>query len=325
MLKSRESRLRERHLKAYLHHHLGRAAAATALARRVLNENLGSAYESNLAPLCDDFDFDLEQLRCVLSALAFLEHAPFDEGVGWLSGKVAHLGIRSRLIGDSSLTRLVEFEEMILATSSKVHLWRTLLALKEHESSISGFDFPGLMERARDQERRLVELHGLAEAGCFPGSDSEEIFQLLERDHTEIAALLERAIATPTSNERSPLTEQLRVDVLAHFKAEELTLYDALLAHSGTHDLVEPGREDHELIKTRLRQVLSDRSGADESRAKLQRLRDVFQRHVAREENEVFGRARRVLVDDSASRLGDRFVELKEEERNRLVSSENAP
>jgi hypothetical protein len=73
----------------------------------------------------------------------------------------------SRLTGSPELTRLLEMETLSLGIEGKLAMWRALKAIAGADARLAGTDFDRLIDRARQQRKRL-EPHRLeAAAGAF--------------------------------------------------------------------------------------------------------------------------------------------------------------
>lgn len=146
------------------------------------------------------------------------------------------------------------------------------------------------------------------------------IFASLAREHGHLLSLLDQAIETSSETKRRALRDQIRLDLLSHTRAEEQTFYAELLGHAETRDLVEQSRDDHHKIWERLKQAFSEDGGPQQHRANLERLREVVEYHVTREENEIFPTAEEVIPSASGAQLAEHFAQIKEIEHNRLAS-----
>ena len=163
----RDEPVQSRLLEIYLHDHRGNASGGMALAERCLNSNSNNDYGPVLEQLVSDFREDTTHLRTVLSAFAYLEHAPVKEGLAWVGEKLGRLKLNGRLMEYSPLSRVLELEGLYLSVTSKLRLWQALGAIEGRDERIAAFDFSRMQERARDQARRVGDLHDRAVRDCF--------------------------------------------------------------------------------------------------------------------------------------------------------------
>lgn len=150
-------------------------------------------------------------------------------------------------------------------------------------------------------------------------TDTHELFRVLMQQHREIDKLLDR-LATCDEGARERLFAALAAKLVSHARAEESTLYAALVAAEIADDphVSDDAIADHAAIDEALLELDQCQRRASAFTRKLSRLTDVVQRHVQREENELFARARAQLNVEKLYRIQQQYEERQREELEQL-------
>lgn len=146
----------------YLNDHLAGAAAGLELARRTLGNNESTRYESFLRDLVEAIEEDKRGLEDLMTALG-ISHDRLKQGAAWMAEKAGRLKLNGQLTGYSPLSRLVEFEGLLLGVAGKQSLWRSLEQVADHDPRLAVTDFDKLIARAEEQ-RESIEEHRLLAA-----------------------------------------------------------------------------------------------------------------------------------------------------------------
>lgn len=142
-----------------------------------------------------------------------------------------------------------------------------------------------------------------------------DVYQIIKQDHETASRLMERIAE---SSERAVKTREenfakLRGELEAHTSAEQAIVYPALQEFDETRALALEAIEEHAIVE----QLLADLSGMDvgseEWTAKFTVLKENIEHHVEEEENDMFDKARKVLSDEQADELGQRFQKMKKQ------------
>lgn len=140
------------------------------------------------------------------------------------------------------------------------------------------------------------------------------IYDILEREHREVAKLLEQLCATGQKDlsKRKRLFTQIQEDLLEHSEAERQVFYRELKAHDDLKEYAFEGREEHSLVKKVLREM--DRMDHANERwiVKARVLKELVEHHVEEEEQEMFPRARQAIGQERAVELGREFKAAKQ-------------
>ncbi len=139
----------------WLNDHLAVATGAAELARRTFSENHDQPYAPDLERLASDLDRERAAIREVLSTIG---SAPsrVKESFGWLSEKVGRLKRNDQIRGYSPLSRLEEFEGLLLSVASLAMMWRTLERVRGSVGAVDPNDRAEALEGWLDQLRGVM-------------------------------------------------------------------------------------------------------------------------------------------------------------------------
>lgn len=136
------------------------------------------------------------------------------------------------------------------------------------------------------------------------------IFDRLEADHATFRELMKKLAATTTrgAKVRADLFERLRSTVIAHARAEEAVLYDALKQTRKTRPEVLEGVEEHHLSDITFAEMAKLAPTDERWTAKLAVLSEGLRHHIDEEERELFKDARKKLGTRRMIELGEQFA-----------------
>jgi hypothetical protein len=141
-------------LATYLNDHLAGATTGRELAKRTLSNNRGTQFEPTLEWIVEQIVEDREALLGIMRAV----DAPEDhlkKVAAFAVERVGRLKPNNSLFSYSPLSRLVEFEGLVLGVSGKLAGWRSLQQLDDPR--LEAFDLELLAQRALEQQQRLEE------------------------------------------------------------------------------------------------------------------------------------------------------------------------
>jgi hypothetical protein len=143
-------------LSIYLNDHLLGSTVGRDLSRRAAASNRGNDYGRFLSTVAAEIAEDRETLLEMMRALD-VRVDPLKVAVGWASEKAGRLKLNGQLTGYSPLSRVVEFEGLLLGVRGKLALWTALERVAPSAPALATFDLPALTERARRQHDELDE------------------------------------------------------------------------------------------------------------------------------------------------------------------------
>ena len=141
-------------LATYLNDHLAGATTGRELAKRTLSNNRGTQFEPTLEWIVEQIVEDREALLGIMRAV----DAPEDhlkKVAAFAVERVGRLKPNNSLFSYSPLSRLVEFEGLVLGVSGKLAGWRSLQQVGDPR--LEAFDLELLAQRALEQQQRLEE------------------------------------------------------------------------------------------------------------------------------------------------------------------------
>jgi hemerythrin superfamily protein len=147
----------------------------------------------------------------------------------------------------------------------------------------------------------------------YPG-----VFHHLAAEHAEVSILMMRiANSSEESSVRSELFPDLRRKLLAHAHAEEEEFYPQLRQLPELADLVERSLQEHKQIETQLDELEAGDKSSESWTKRFEETMHAVQRHVDLEEDQVFPKAKDLLIGEQA----DEMLQLVEtvEDREKAV------
>ena len=141
-------------LATYLNDHLAGATTGRELAKRTLSNNRGTPFEPTLEWLVEQIVEDREALLDIMRVVA----APEDhlkKLAAFALERLGRLKPNNSLISYSPLSRLVEFEGLLVGVTGKLALWRSLQQLQDPR--LANVDLERLAQRAIEQRDRIEE------------------------------------------------------------------------------------------------------------------------------------------------------------------------
>jgi hemerythrin-like domain-containing protein len=169
--------------------------------------------------------------------------------------------------------------------------------------------------RSTSATRKRAPAEGHARPAARQGE--ENIFEILIREHREVAALFDKlrpAIEAESTDEEECLDLFAQIDAALspHARGEEAAVYPAFAAVEDASLTVAEANEEHALVHQLLGQ-LRDTDEVDEVwRARAKVLMDLVEHHVEEEEGPTFKKARKGLSKDEARALAAEYLAAKQ-------------
>ena len=143
-----------------------------------------------------------------------------------------------------------------------------------------------------------------------------DIYAYIVRDHRKLSGLMDDLMSIRLPAVRQTLFDQIKTELSAHSDSEERTFYAALehaIPTQEMNDKLEHSEHEHHEIKSLLH-VLSRLSvSSEEWMEKFGELKFAVEHHVAKEEGEIFPRAKEVISPLDAHRLALQMDALKQQ------------
>ena len=138
-----------------------------------------------------------------------------------------------------------------------------------------------------------------------------DAFNLLKADHRKVAGLFDE-LENASGKKKLSVFDQIKTELELHTHIEETIFYPALEEPKETHDLTLEAYEEHNVVKSLLKELSKARSADDEWDAKAKVLRENVEHHVEEEENELFKKASKALSKEEIETLGEEMQSEKE-------------
>jgi hypothetical protein len=157
-------------LSTYLNDHLGGARAGVEMARKLQEEIEGEPEADALGRLPEEIEEDLETLRGLIDSIGVTGH-PLKQAAGWVAEKAHRVGIAEIRTGSPHLSRMLQAETLSLGVEGKRCLWLALSEVASSYPELADLDLQKLVDRARDQRRRLEVVRLAAARRAFATAD----------------------------------------------------------------------------------------------------------------------------------------------------------
>lgn len=136
------------------------------------------------------------------------------------------------------------------------------------------------------------------------------VFQIIRADHLAVLELFEQ-VETAAEGERTHLIERLVEELVLHTVAEEQTLYQRLRTADDMRDDVLEAEVEHSLIERLCNEIMQSSPDDELCDARLMVLRELVERHVEDEEEELLPSAESMIDDATALALGEEMMARK--------------
>src|SRR5690348_13799876 len=141
-------------LATYLNDHLAGATTGRELAKRALSNNRGTQFEPTLQWVVEQLLEDRGTLLDIMRAV----DAPEDhlkKLAAFALERAGRLKLNNSLFSYSPLSRLVEFEGLLVGVTGKLAGWHSLQQLDDQR--LASFDLEELVRRGNEQRDRIEE------------------------------------------------------------------------------------------------------------------------------------------------------------------------
>ena len=136
-------------------------------------------------------------------------------------------------------------------------------------------------------------------------------YQLLKADHETVSKLFKR-IESASGRVKLIRFRKLKHELDVHTHVEETIFYPALKNKNESRDITLEAYEEHKVVKDLLAELNGAKKPSDEWDARFTVLKENVEHHVEEEVGELFSKAKDVLTDELAEKLGDQMAAEKE-------------
>lgn len=163
------------------------------------------------------------------------------------------------------------------------------------------------------------EMAGKMKAASAALKGERGIFRRLASEHAEINTMMMRLARSGDYEMRRQIFDELRKQLLTHAKGEEREFYPVFRQFEETSEMVEEALDDHASIEEILEQLRTTELDSEEWEELFEELRIDLQDHIQQEENELFPLAERLIDDDDATKLEERYLHSREQLLRRVA------
>lgn len=139
-----------------------------------------------------------------------------------------------------------------------------------------------------------------------------DIYQVIKDDHAShrrVLGLLDKTHGD--SDGRRELFERLKAEVEAHTAAEEQTFYATLIANPDGQEKARHSVSEHKEAADIIDELDGMAFSSSGWLTRFRSLKEALEHHMDEEEDEVFARARKLIAQDDAAKLGEDFAARK--------------
>jgi|KBSSwiStaDraftv2_1062776.scaffolds.fasta_scaffold754428_2 hemerythrin-like domain-containing protein len=149
-----------------------------------------------------------------------------------------------------------------------------------------------------------------------------DVRSLLKHEHEEIKALTKVMASDESKPTRTAAFERLKPFLTAHARAEELAVYNPLIAVKGSPDSHAMGNEgfvEHSLVDVLMERLgKTDLAGTDAWKAHAKVLKELLEHHIKEEEGEMFEELGEHFSEEQRAAMGADFEAKKLKVARRL-------
>ncbi len=131
-----------------------------------------------------------------------------------------------------------------------------------------------------------------------------DAIDVLMSDHQRVRSLFDQFRSESGQQQKNLLFENIRTDLELHTLAEETVFYPAIAKFEGFKEIVDRSFKDHSEVKQTISEISSITDDLSKRTQKVELLIAEVERHVAKEESELFPMVRKAMPRTERERLG---------------------
>jgi len=140
-----------------------------------------------------------------------------------------------------------------------------------------------------------------------------DIYQILKQEHDEVQDMLDQQIEGKKSGKAQDLKE-IQQQLSIHLSGEEKLLYPLLTKSEESKEDAFEAFEEHHVAKLTLNELMKMSPGDERWLAKLKVLKELIDHHVEEEERNLFKVAKKVISNEQAKEIGQKYQQEKEKQ-----------
>lgn len=135
-----------------------------------------------------------------------------------------------------------------------------------------------------------------------------DVLELIKADHRRVETLFSEIESTDEPHKLYECFNQLYNALNVHAEVEEQTFYPAIRRRcQDTEGLVDAAQDAHDQAEQMLEELESFSPTSAEFKQKIGELKQVIQRHMHSEENQVFSQVRECMSEEEREHMGREF------------------
>jgi hypothetical protein len=150
----------------YLADHLAGSGGGVSLAKRIAKQNQGNEFGREMSHIAAAIEEDQAALERIMASVG-ARRRRWRQAAAVVGERLSRLMPNGKLFSYSPLSRVLEFEGLIVGVSGKLQLWRSLLETRSDDSRFDVTALERLRGRAEEQRRELEQLHARAAEQAF--------------------------------------------------------------------------------------------------------------------------------------------------------------
>lgn len=161
-------------------------------------------------------------------------------------------------------------------------------------------------------EQAAKSVAGVLNPGAEPSSD---ILDTLQEEHDEVQELLEQLTKSDSAAEQKSLLNKVKLALVPHTKAEEVTVYDRVAALSGEKAKMDgaEGYTEHALASATLMQLAKLSPNTPEFKANAKVLKELVDHHVKEEERNIWSQVKENFSSEQRAQMNRDFLAAKKQ------------
>lgn len=140
-----------------------------------------------------------------------------------------------------------------------------------------------------------------------------DIYQILRQEHDQVQQMLDQQIEGKKSGKAQDLKE-IQQQLSIHLSGEEKLLYPLLTKSEESKEDAFEAFEEHHVAKLTLNELMKMSPGDERWLAKLKVLKELIDHHVQEEESNLFKVAKKVISNEQAKEIGQKYQQEKEKQ-----------
>jgi hemerythrin superfamily protein len=129
--------------------------------------------------------------------------------------------------------------------------------------------------------------------------------ELLKQDHQKVKELFQQVEDSEAGTEQKRIFRQIKTELETHARIEESVFYPAMQKHQELKEMVREALEEHNQVKSLLKEMENVVDDSEKFKSKLQMLMEDVEHHAEEEEEgKMFPKVREIVDRPTLDKLG---------------------